>query len=168
MPPSSSSQPAGWRQVLKHLEEGTLALTILSLSLMVFAQVVARYVFNQGFAWFEELSRYLGVFMTFLGASLGVKYGLHFSMDFFVKRVPPLAARAMGLVSAILGAALFLGLAWLGWQHCAKLMRFNTLSPALQMPMYWAYLPIPLFSLSMGLRFLGRAWSQLRPKEARA
>jgi C4-dicarboxylate transporter, DctQ subunit len=167
--PDATPRPA-WLHALNRLEEGTLAVTLLGLSVLAFVQVVARYLFGVSFTWFEELSRYLGVFMTFLGAGLGVKYGLHFSMDFMVERVPPKAARVMRLVSALIAVALFLTLAWLGGQHCAKLMHFNALSPAMKIPMFWAYLPIPFFSLVMAARFGLRAWREVRPaptKEAR-
>ena len=160
--PDPTPRPA-WLLAVNRLEEGTLAATLLGLSVLAFAQVVARYLFDVSFTWFEELSRYLGVFMTFLGAGLGVKHGLHFSMDFMVKRVPPSMARAMGLASAAIAAVLFLTLAWLGAQHCLKLLRFDTLSPAMKIPMFWAYLPIPFFSLVMAWRFLLRAWREARP-----
>jgi C4-dicarboxylate transporter DctQ subunit len=157
--PSSSL----WLKAAGRLEEATLALTLLGLSLLAFVQVAARYIFGLSFTWFEELSRYLGVFMTFLGAGLGVKYGLHFSMDFVVKRTPAPLARGMRLLVALIAMALFLTLAWLGAQHCAKLLRFNALSPALKIPMFWVYLPIPCFSLVMAGRWGLSAWRELRP-----
>lgn len=145
-------------QILNRLEEGALALTLLGLAFLSFVEVVLRYAFGHSFTWYEELSRYLGVFITFLGASLGVKHGLHFSMDYLVGRVPPRAGHLMRLASNLLSAGLFLLIAWLTWQHAQKLWRFGVTSPAMGLPMFWAYLPIPLFSLTLGLRFLRQTW----------
>ena len=69
---------------IDRLERATLAWTILGLALIGFIQVFARYIFNYSFTWFEELGRYLGVFVAFLGGGIGVKTGSHFTMDLMV------------------------------------------------------------------------------------
>ncbi|MFH1057221.1 MAG: TRAP transporter small permease [Pseudomonadota bacterium] len=143
---------------INRLEEGFLAFTLLGLALMSFTEVVLRYVFNHSFTWFEEFSRYVSVLITFLGASLGVKYGLHFAMDFFVEKAGFRLGNLMRVVSNLLCATLFVVIAWYGFTHVGKFMRFGTTSAAMGLPMYWAYLPIPIFSVLMALRFLHQAW----------
>ncbi len=144
--------------ILNRLEEGVLAMTLLGLALMSFVEVVSRYLFNYSFTWLEELSRFVSVFITFLGASLGVKYGMHFAMDFFVEKGGNRLGNAMRVVSNLLSAVLFAVIAWIAWKHVGKFMRFGTTSAAMGLPMYWAYLPIPLFSMLMAWRFLHQAW----------
>ena len=144
-------------RLLNRLEEGTLALTLLGLALLAFVEVLLRYLFGYSFAWFEELSRYLGVFMTFLGASLGVKYGTHFSMDFFIKRAGPRAGRLIQAATCLAAAGLFFCLAYIGLQHVLKLGRFGVRSSAMQIPMSIVYLPIAVFSFTIALRFLIRS-----------
>ena len=56
-------------------------MTLLGLAVVGAIQVFFRYVLHISFAWFEEAGRYLGVFITFLGSAIGVKYGIHFTMD---------------------------------------------------------------------------------------
>lgn len=143
---------------LNRLEEGILAFTLLGLALMSFVEVVLRYLFNHSFSWFEELSRYISVFLTFLGASLGVKYGLHFSMDFFVEKAGYRLGNFMRIISNLLSATLFIIIAWLSWKHANKLLMREVTSGAMQIPMFWPYLPIPIFSLIMSLRFIHQAW----------
>jgi len=147
-------------RVLNRLEEGTLAFTLLGLALLAFIQVFLRYVFGHSFTWFEELSRYAGVFMTFLGASLGVKYGTHFSMDFFIKKIGPRAGHLINAVTCLGSAVLFFTLAHLGVQHALKLGKFGVKSAAMQVPMAVVYLPIAVFSFTMALRFLIRSVRQ--------
>ena len=144
-------------RMLNRLEEGTLALTLLGLALLAFIQVFLRYAFGHSFTWFEEFSRYIGVFMTFLGASLGVKYGTHFSMDFFIKKAGPRAGRFINAVTSMGAAVLFFTLSHLGFQHALKLNKFGVKSAAMQVPMAIVYLPIAVFSLTMALRFLIRS-----------
>ncbi len=140
-------------KILNRLEEIVLAMGLLGLAIMCFIEVVSRYLFDYSFTWLEEFGRYFCVFLTFLGASLGVKYGMHFSMDFVVTRVPPRAGHLMRLVSNLIGAVLFGIVAVLAWTHAVKMLRFGTTSAAMGLPMFWAYLPISVFSGTMVLRF---------------
>ena len=51
---------------------GALIVAMMAVMVaLVFANVVGRYVFNRSFIWAEELSQYLMVWVTFLGAGLG-------------------------------------------------------------------------------------------------
>ncbi len=141
--------------VLNTLEEWTLVLLLLGLAFLSFVEMLCRYLLNFSFGWMQELARYLGVFIAFLGASLGVKYGTHFSMDLLYERVSNDRFRhSMRFVVCILSAALFLVVAWYGWDQTMKLRHFRALTASLELPKYWAYLPIPFFSVFISLRFL--------------
>lgn len=131
---------------------------LLGLALMCFVEVVSRYLFNHSFTWYEEFARYFMLFLTFLGASLGVKYGLHFSMDFVVTRVSYRLGNLMRVLSNLMAAVLFAAVAVLAWQHSMKIMGFGTTSAAMGLPMFWAYLPVSIFSGTMTLRFCYQAW----------
>ena len=141
-------------KVLNRLEEGVLTFGLLGLALMCFVEVVSRYLFNHSFTWYEELARYSMVFFTFLGACLGIKYGIHFSMDYVVTRVSSRLGNFMQVTSNLIAAVLFAVLAVLAWQHSMKIMGFGTTSAAMGLPMYIAYLPVSIFSGTMCLRFL--------------
>ncbi len=144
-------------RVLNHIEEGTLALVLMGLAFLAFIEVISRYLFSHSFPWFEELSRYMGVFMTFLGASLGVKYGTHFSMDLCLTKASPRVANLINIVTCLAAMALFFTVAYLGVLHVLKLKQFGVKSAAMQLPMYIAYLPIAIFSLTMALRYAIRS-----------
>ncbi len=71
---------------------------------MVFGNVVLRYVFNSGITVSEELSRWLFVWMTFLGAIVGLKEHGHLGTDMLVSRLGPVGKR----VCLVLAQALML------------------------------------------------------------
>jgi C4-dicarboxylate transporter DctQ subunit len=145
------------------MEEWTLVFVLLTLALLTFVQVVCRYVLNFSFTWMEELSRYLGVFVTFLGAALGVKYGVHFSMDLVYERVTNDRVRhGLRVIVNILSGLLMLVVAWYGWEQTAKLYRFDALTSALQLPKFWFYIPVPVFSVVMGWRFFNLSAKHLK------
>ncbi len=136
------------------METITLVWTILVLAAIGFVQVIARYVFNHSFTWFEELGRYMGVFVAFLGASIGVRTGSHFTMDLVVSHMKP---PWQGLVRALtncLAAGFFFIVAYHSWKIVLRMYGYETTSPTMQIPMYIAYLPIPVFSVFIGVRFL--------------
>ncbi|MCF8105186.1 MAG: TRAP transporter small permease [Desulfohalobiaceae bacterium] len=141
-------------RALLWFEKGVLVAGLLGLALMAFVEVISRYFLNYSFTWFEEFSRYFCVFLTFLGASLGVKYGTHFCMDFVVTRVGDRAGHIMRLTTSLIAACLFSLVSWMAFEHALKLKKFGTTSAAMSLPMFWAYLPIGVFSVTLCIRFL--------------
>jgi C4-dicarboxylate transporter DctQ subunit len=135
------------------LEEAVLTFGLLGLAIMCFIEVMSRYLFNHSFTWYEEFARYFMVFLTFLGASLGVKYGLHFSMDYVVTRVSSRWGNFLRVLTNLISGVLFATVAWLAWEHAWKIKGFGTTSAAMGLPMFWAYLPVAIFSATMALRF---------------
>jgi len=58
-----------------------------SISLLIFTQVIFRYVFNYSLFWSEELGRYTLIWITFIGASVGFKKKGHVGVDLQVKDI---------------------------------------------------------------------------------
>ena len=88
------------------------ALMVLLLAMMVvlvFGNVVLRYAFNSGITVTEEMSRWLFVWMTFLGAIVAIKEHAHLGTDMLVARLP-LAGKKACLV---VGHLLMLYVCWL-------------------------------------------------------
>ena len=138
---------------IDRLERATLVWTILGLALIGFVQVFARYIFNYSFTWFEELGRYLGVFVAFLGGGIGVKSGSHFTMDLIVTHLNRPWRQLLQCLTSILSGLFFVIVAFYSWKIVLRMYGYETTSPAMEIPMYLAYLPIPIFSMVMGFRF---------------
>lgn len=69
---------------LEHL----LVLGLSVMGLMVFANVVLRYAFDSGIAVTEEVSRFIFVWLTFVGAVVAMFEGLHLGVDFLINALP--------------------------------------------------------------------------------
>ncbi len=138
---------------IDRLERVTLVWTILGLALIGFVQVFARYVFNYSFTWFEELGRYLGVFVAFLGGGIGVKSGSHFTMDLIVTHLNRPWRQLLQCLTSVLSGLFFVIVAFYSWKIVLRMYGYGTTSAAMEIPMYLAYLPIPIFSMVMGFRF---------------
>lgn len=140
-------------QWLEKTEKTVLVWTILGLAIVGFIQVISRYVFNYSFTWYEELGRYLGVFVTFLGAAAGVRGGSHFAMDLFVTKLRRPWQQLLQSCTSILSGTFCLLVVFYSWKVVKRLYGYETTSPTMEIPMYLAYLPIPVFSLLMGVRY---------------
>jgi TRAP-type C4-dicarboxylate transport system permease small subunit len=64
----------------------TIALGLMTAALML--QVLARYVLHVSIPWTEEVSRYLLVLMTFVGAALALRDRQHIAITFLLDRLP--------------------------------------------------------------------------------
>lgn len=74
--------------------------------LFVFMNVVLRTCFNSGLTWSEELSRYLFVFVTYVGAISAMRVNGHLGVDTLISRVPRPLQMVMYVVSQLVIAAL--------------------------------------------------------------
>ena len=66
-----------------------IALCLAVMVVLVFGNVVLRYIFNSGIAMSEELSRWLLVWLTFLGAIVALRQHAHLGVDTLVRALPP-------------------------------------------------------------------------------
>ena len=100
--------------------------------LTVAAQVFFRYLLHRPLVWTEELSGFLFVWMTFVGAALAVKDGTHIRVDLLVSRLPPRAARWLEAATLWLMAALLAFLIYAGLRLIVENPSART--PALNLP----------------------------------
>ena len=88
--------------------EVLLVLLMLSMVVLVFGNVLLRYGFNSGITISEELSRWFFVWMTFMGAAVGLKEHAHLGTDMLVARLGKGGKRACLVVAQLL-------MVWVTW-----------------------------------------------------
>ena len=106
------------------IEETLIAFLLGVMTLVTFANVIARYVFNSNILWSLELTVFLFGWLVLLGASYEVKKNAHLGVDMLVNALPPGPRRAMGLAAvAVCLAFCFLMLkgSWDYWANFANL-----------------------------------------------
>ena len=124
------------------------------MSLMVFGNIVARYLFNTAILSAEEYSRIAFIALTFLGATVAAKKGQHLGFDSLLQAVPPrmqfvFVALSEALIALSCGV-LFWGLAR---QHNLNMANFTLITGV---RMEYINLPIYLCAVSIGLFALAR------------
>jgi TRAP-type C4-dicarboxylate transport system permease small subunit len=129
---------------INKITEGALFGVILLMVSLTALQVIFRFFF-QALTWSEELSNFLLVFASLLGAAVAFKRGSHIAVTLIVDRVPVLGKKILGTVTQLLGILFFGIVALFG----AQLMQTEggQLTPALQISMAWIYSMYPLCGL---------------------
>ncbi|MGE0349310.1 TRAP transporter small permease [Hydrogenophaga sp.] len=82
--------------------EAVMVLCLAAMCVMVFGNVVLRHVFDSGINTSEELSRFLFIWLTFLGAIVAMREGGHLGMDMVVRRLTGTTRRAALLLGQLL------------------------------------------------------------------
>ena len=138
------------------IERVLIAAAMAAMALITAANVATRYLSDVSLAFTEEYSVALMVAVAFLGTALATAAGRHIRIAAFVDRLPPRARRgaeigALALVALMFGIVAVWG-ADLAWDE----YRFEILSGGLGNPQWWYTGVMPLLSVAVVLRALGR------------
>lgn len=141
-------------RALSRAEDVFISALLITASAILFVNVVARYVFNSGSTWAEELVRYQIVWLVFVGASVAARKGIHIGVDALV-HVLPLPAQKVVRIAVLTLCIGFCGvLAFHGLELMLQTREFNQRTPAMQAPFWLMQLAIPTGALLMALRFV--------------
>ena len=75
------------------LEEILLVSMFVLMVLIIFIQVIMRYVFNNSLSWSEELGKFLFVWLSWIGISIGERRNEHIKITMLVDKLPPFAKK---------------------------------------------------------------------------
>lgn len=123
--------------LLFKLFELAVVLCLLAMVIMVFGNVVMRYVFNSGILISEELSRYAFIWLTYLGAMVAMREGGHLGVDTLIKHLPLMGKKACVFLSEIL--MLFMNAMFLWGTYKMHGLQVSNVSPVAGLSMIWIY-----------------------------
>jgi len=86
-------------QVIDNIEETSIAICLGLMTLITFANVITRYIFNDNILWALEMTVFLFAWLVLMGASYGVKKHIHIGVDVVINMVSPGTRRIMALIS---------------------------------------------------------------------
>jgi len=128
--------------------EDNLAALLLGVLLAAMCwQVLTRYAFGAPSDWTEEASRYLYVYVVFLGTSAGISSRSHVSIAYFTDMLPALPRLVLSLVVDTLILAFLAVMVW--WGTRATLRNLDIPLSVTQVSYAWVYVVVPLTSLAM-------------------
>ena len=116
------------------------------MSVIVFAQVVFRIV-HLSIPWSEELSKYLLIWSTFMGAALCVRKGSLVCLEFLQSALPERGQKALKIVLSIIICAMLVFLIGVGFWAVRRVC--FQITPVLKQSMGLMYAAIPVGSVFM-------------------
>jgi C4-dicarboxylate transporter DctQ subunit len=167
-------------QIIEYLEETGIAICLGLMTIITFANVIARYVFNDNILWALEMTVFLFAWLVLLGASYGVKKQVHIGVDVVVNLAPPPVKKVLAFLSVAACLAFsFLVLkgswdywypfatdrAWLETEDIPMPEMFQFLSNIFnegeryeKLPRFIPYLALPLGLALITFRFIQQAY----------
>ena len=132
----------GYFRLLKFL----VFVCLASMVVLVFGNVVLRYVFSSGITFSEEFSRWLFVWLTFFGAIIAMRDHAHLGMDSVVSRLPVWGKKVCYVVSHLLMLLCCVMLLKGGWAQ--TVINMETEAAATGLPVSLFYGIILIFGVS--------------------
>ena len=128
--------------IVNTLVEYVVAILMGLMTIVVFVQVIFRLAAGS-LPWSEELARYMMIYLVYLGASVGVKYGNHIAVEFLSTMLPKKGQDILEVLVDLLMLLCFAVIIYYGFKVVNVTMMHE--SPAMQLKMGYIY-----FSLVLG------------------
>ncbi len=85
--------------IIDEIEETSIAICLGLMTLITFANVVARYLFNSNILWALELTVFLFAWLVLMGASYAVKKNVHIGVDVVINMASPGIRKLLAILS---------------------------------------------------------------------
>ena len=148
------------KRILSNAVEWVCMVLMVVLSVDLFLGVFSRYVLAMTFTWYDEIARGCFVWLTLLGAAVGVKRHAHFRLHLVVDRLPQRLQKAVPVllplvIMAFAAVLIQQGLVFL------ELGKFQQ-TPVMGLPKTWIYVAVPISGALMILYSLAPLWRTIR------
>ena len=146
--------------VIEKIETYFMVAGLVFITLLVFTQVVLR-LFGSSLNWGEELSRFIFIFITWIGASLGVRDNEHIKITILNDLAPKTKKYTEGFATAVcLAVCIFLVAS--GIDMVEVVSRKMQYSPALKIPIGTMYTIIPAAGFLMGIKYVRQLFHDVK------
>lgn len=131
-----------------YFEAVFMVILLFVMSIFIGLQVFMRYVMQNSLSWSEELSRYMYIYMLYLGISYGVRTNRHLRISVIQNLLKEKGQKVLSLLSDVL----FLGFSIVVVINSTKvamlIAKLGQVTASTGMPMYIVYMGVPIgFSL---------------------
>jgi TRAP-type C4-dicarboxylate transport system permease small subunit len=132
---------------LERALEMFIALLLGCMSVIVFFNVVARYVFDKAFPWTEEVSLFMFTWVIFLGALIAFERHRHLGVDLIINVLPQFGKKIAYLVASLATTMALCVLLWGGIRYYFQTAGWP--APATQIPYGYINAVIPFSAFFM-------------------
>lgn len=141
-------------KIFDAIEEKFLILNLFISTIMVFMNVVLRYVFHSSPHWVDEAARYMFLWLIWVGADFALKERKHLRIDMLVDIFSEKTKYVIELLVLTLWLAFCIFLGYQGVKLVGIVVEQRQLSTSMQINMGWAYASVPCGAIFMSVRLL--------------
>lgn len=142
------------KSIFHKLEMAVIVIPLFFLCILIVAQVIMRFLFDEGIHWLEEFGRYVLVYSTFIGASIAIRSNEHPRMTAILIALPHKAKHAVYLLGDLICAFILAVLDYYAWIQVMNVFRWGTRTSTLPLPMWIIYAIFPVTLIAMSIRFI--------------
>ena len=136
------------KKIWDNLEEFIIVPPIFAMSIIIFIQVICRYVFQNSLTWSEELARYMFVWLVYFSVSFTARRQKHIRIDAAINLYPKKLRPYIEILSEIIVLAFSIFIAVTGVTVFHKIAWSGQMSPAMGIPMQFVY-AAPMIGLAL-------------------
>ena len=151
--------------LISRFESFALAAGVLLMAANTVANVVARFVFQYSFFFTEELNRIIIILITFAGVGYAARHGRHIRMSAIFDSLPFKTRKLLMIVIAIITSVAMFALCYFSIRYISKVYTSGRVLPALQIPIWWIFVWVPVGFFVTGTQYLLTAIKNIIEKE---
>lgn len=141
----------GW---IANAEAVILAAGIILMAINTCVNVIARFVFGEGFFFSGEINRILIILVTFAGIGYAARYGRHIRMSAVYDALPTKGRKALMILIALFTSAVMFFLCYHSYGYIETLYSRGRILPALGFEIWWIYIWVPVGFAVTGIQYL--------------
>jgi len=145
-------------RAVQRIEELVVAWGILAIAALTVANVFSRTLLGQSLAFAEELSQFCIILVTFVGVGYAASQARHIRMTALYDQLGDRPRKALRIFICATTAALLFLLTGYSLQYVETVRALGTVSPTLQVPLWWVYLSAPLGLFLGGVQYVFATW----------
>ena len=135
-----------------HIEETLCALLFAIMGIIMFVNIISRYLLKYSLAFTEELVVSFFVWMTILGAAIAFREGSHLGFAFITERLPVKVQKWLLWISTLLAALLFSFLIYFSIIQIREEVLLKITSSGIGVPQWWYSIGMPIWSILVIIR----------------
>lgn len=148
-----------------HFEEYLLAILMVAEVVIVFAQVVTRFLIKTPLAWSEEIARYIFIWLVWVGAAYATKENKNIKIDILSSKFTGITKIIADIFTGVLFLALMAFMLFTSGKVTYTVYASNSIATGSHMPMWIAWFSLPLSMALMIFRFIQNSVRGLRKKD---
>jgi TRAP-type C4-dicarboxylate transport system permease small subunit len=122
----------------------TIGVMLAGMVVAVFGNVIFRYFLDAALAWSEEVSRFMFIWLAFMGSVIAYIRNEHLGLDILLKALPPIGARILVLVADALVLFALIVMTYGGIVMTADSFASGWVAAAVPIPYGYVYMAVPI------------------------